>query len=62
MNRKLAISYLTQFINEMEQTLTDKIKINRAYAPQVFWKNKYTLEEIRDWLKESKSEKQNKKM
>lgn len=53
MNRELAISYLTRFINEMEYTLKDKDKRNRAYAPEVFWKNKYTLEQIRDWLKEN---------
>lgn len=56
MNKELAIRYLTSFINEMERTLTDKIKKNRNYAPQVFWKNKYTLEQIRDWLKENKDE------
>lgn len=39
------------FICEMEHTLTDKIKANRNYAPQVFWKNKYTLECIVDELK-----------
>lgn len=34
------------FINEMDYTLKDKIKQNREYAPQVFYKNKYTLENI----------------
>jgi hypothetical protein len=53
MNKKLAIQFLTQFINEMERTLTDKIKKNRDYAPQVFWKNKYTLEQIVKWLEEN---------
>lgn len=57
MNKELAIKYLTWFINEMERTLNDKNKKNRNYAPQVFWKNKYTLEKIRDWLNESKDEK-----
>lgn len=37
---------LERFINEMDYTLKDKIKANRKYAPQVFYKNKYTLENI----------------
>lgn len=53
MSKELAIEYLTRFINEMEITLTDKNKKNRNYAPQVFWKNKYTLEQIVEWLKEN---------
>lgn len=42
---------LHTFICEMENTLKDKNKRNRAYAPQVFWKNKYTLEIIETTLK-----------
>lgn len=43
---------LHTFICEMENTLKDKNKRNRAYAPQVFWKNKYTLEIIETKLKD----------
>ena len=50
MNRKEAAYHLNDFIKEMEYTLTDKNKNNRNYAPQVFWKNKYTLEKILEWL------------
>ena len=53
MNKKEAIQYLDLFIKEMEHTLLDKNKNNRNYAPQVFWKNKYTLELIVEWLKET---------
>ena len=42
---------LHTFICEMENTLKDKNKRNRAYASQVFWKNKYTLEIIETELK-----------
>lgn len=52
MNRQEAAYRLNQFIKEMEYTLTDEIKVNRKYAPQVFWKNKYTLEKILEWLNE----------
>ena len=43
---------LHTFICEMENTLKDKNKRNRAYAPQVFWKNKYTLEIIETKLQD----------
>lgn len=52
MNRELAIHYLQDFIKEMERTLASKNKKDRAYAPGVFWKNKDTLEEILEWLKD----------
>ena len=52
MNKGLEYSkILHTFICEMENTLNDKNKRNRAYAPQVFWKNKYTLELIETELK-----------
>ena len=52
MNKGLEYSKkLHTFICEMENTLNDKNKRNRAYAPQVFWKNKYTLELIETELK-----------
>lgn len=54
MNRELAIWHLNDFIKEMECTLASKNKKDRAYAPEVFWKNKYTLEEILEWLKDRK--------
>ena len=52
MTKEQAIRYLDLFIKEMEHTLLDKDKRNRNYAPQVFWKNKYTLEQIVELLKE----------
>lgn len=52
MNKGLEYSkILHTFICEMESTLNDKNKRTRAYAPQVFWKNKYTLELIETELK-----------
>lgn len=50
MDRQEAAYQLNEFIKEMEHTLTDEIKVNRNYAPQVFWKNKYILEQILEWL------------
>lgn len=47
LKNKTLSNMLMTFIQEMEYTLTDKNKRNRAYAPQVFWKNKFTLEIIR---------------
>jgi hypothetical protein len=52
MDKELAIMYINHFIQEM--TLTLKNKKNRSYAPQVFWKYKYTLEQIKSWLEENK--------
>lgn len=52
MNKCLEYSkILHTFICEMESTLNDKNKRNRAYASQVFWKNKDTLELIETELK-----------
>lgn len=51
MDKDYAIVALQKFVKEMNDTLEDKDKRNRAYAPQVFFKNKYTLEQIIEWLK-----------
>ena len=50
MNKEEAIITLRIFIKEMGDTLTDPNKKNRLYAPEVFWKNKDSLEAIANLL------------
>ena len=52
-SKEEAIRYLTEFINEMEHTLQEDGKLNKGYAPQVYWKNSFTLSQIVEWLKEN---------
>lgn len=52
MNKEMAIRYLKTFVSEMSHTLNDKNRKNRAYAPEVFWKNKDTIESIIKWMEE----------
>ena len=50
MDKVEAVITLRIFIKEMEDTLTDPNKKNRLYAPEVFWKNKDSLQAIANLL------------
>lgn len=55
MDKRWAVHYLNEFINEMEHTIVEEEKknLNRGYAKHVFWKNRDTLTEIMQWIEES---------
>ena len=52
-SKEESIRYLAEFINEMEKTLQEDGKLNKGYAPQVYWKHSFTLSQIVEWLKEN---------